>query len=538
MLGRVLSGLKAGNASLRRNVTSAIAPTQFIRSYSEGKRPRRPRVKFVSQLLNVGSKRGLKKADWVDMIAQRVPVIKPVQENPDPTVERWRSQIAAAKKASAVWEVYSEVRMDASRGDVELFNLVLGRAGFSQPDAVYKMIVTMLSRNINPNRQTLVYAFSILRKAKRNEDIILLHKLITHLKVDHIDESLTATAGALHYTAGPEAAVNFLMERMDSWPNGACLFISVTAVISVITRLDRNNPRQLEARLNLAERALRFFVENKKEGEPLHQYTEKLSTELVSHRPDVVWEYWSAYYPQESRIVSVRTLGALAIHAIQQRQDPASAIKMYFQIVDRNMEPSADLLRAALVALSFGRDTPAFEAFWSQYSGYENRVFNRRVYAIALEHYAINVTGEESLQKALQLHKNIPPHRHADTTWAALVSVYLAHGKLTDAMNIVNEHIKEPLTVRTWSRWIRLALMHNNAQLAFQLLDHAFGVVRFSDALYDELTQASKTLPNSKELIARLELDRKIASSDQSQMYDPEGDAPFDQLSVDGLENE
>jgi hypothetical protein len=493
-------------------------------------------MQLVSQLLNVGSKQGQKKADWVDKVALRVPVVKPAQDNPDPTVERWRSQIAGAKKASAVWEVYSEIRMDASRGDVELFNLVLGRAGYTQPEAVYKMIVTMLSRNVSPNRQTLIYAFTTLRKAKRNNDVILLHRLITHLKIDHVNESLLATVDALIFASGPESAMNFLLERMDTWPNAGCLFLSVTPVVNAIRQSDANNPRQLEMRLNLAQRALRFFLENKKEGEELHQWTEKLTAELISRRPDTVWEYWKAYYPQESRVLSVRTLGTLALYSVDQRNDPASSIQMYFQILARNMEPSADLLRAALVAFSYGKDTPAFETFWSQYSGYENRVFNRRVYALALEHYAINVTGEESLQKALQLHSEIPPHRHSDTTWAALVSVYIAHEKLEDGMNIINEHIKEPLTVHTWSRWIRLALMHGKAKLAFDLLDCAFGVSRFSDALYEELSDASKTLPNSAELVARIELDRKATSA--ASLMDSAEDVPFDHLSVAGLQNE
>ncbi len=103
-------------------------------------------------------------------------------------------------------------------------------------------------------------------------------------------------------------------------------------------------------------------------------------------------------------------------------------------------------------------------------------------------------------------------------------------------MNIINEHIKEPLTVHTWSRWIRLALMHGKAKLAFDLLDCAFGVSRFSDALYEELSDASKTLPNSAELVARIELDRKATSA--ASLMDSAEDVPFDHLSVAGLQNE
>lgn len=447
------------------------------------------RISTILQLGTIGGTR--RRSGWNDHLAQRAPVIRPSVVDPsipeDPIVERWRQQVAAAKMASVVWEVYHEIRMDAFRGDTELYNLIIARAGHSQPEGIYKMVVSMLSRNIQPNERTVMYAFKILRQAHRYEDVLNLNKLITHVNVSHTASSLLHTVVATVDQSGPEAAAQFIHDRLNTWPNGSKLFVHINAVLYAIKSLDHKDPELLNKRIELAERALRHFLTHRPEGQPLAHNTDILTQELIKHRPELVWTLWETLYDSEKNLVGHKTLGKLAIYAIEVKKDINAAKKM-LECGLGAKEPTADLLCCGLVALSHGSDTAAFESFWSKYPYFEKRMFNARVYAVALEHYALNV-NEASLANAIALESNIPEHRRTDLSLIAFASVYIAHDRVDDAFDIINSKLTEPLAPAQWSRWLDLVIRQKHSSAVVRIMDAAFGVLRFSSELLDTLVQ-------------------------------------------------
>lgn len=449
----------------------------------------------------------------------------------DPTVERWREQLLKARTTSLIWDVYSEICLDALRGDTGLFNLIIGRAGHTQPPAVFKILVTMLGRNLLPDDTTVTLAFRIMWKAQLWSDILAAHRLLSQIFVLHNDTSIVAVASAVLATSGPHAVVGFLTDRMDSWttPNGAKLHMPIYPVLKILKLLSPTEPALLEMRLNLAERALRFYLaECRVPGSTLAVLTERLTFELVEHRPEVVRGIWEQHFPREKNLLSVRTLGKLCANAFR-CGDADTIIKIYNQQILRTLEPASSTLNAALVVLARGRDTPQFEQLWRQFPTFTYRIFTPQVYALALEHYAINVSGD-SLHRATHELATLPAHRLCDTIYRALISVYFAHGKYDEAIAVLHEKLTEPLSVSDWSRWIRLALMHKMVALAFRIYDEALGVLRYSDGLYDELEAAADPEASAR-WRPRILAERQLEITG----VEAEGDKPFDSWSLEGL---